>query len=66
MILDLLLPRRDGLDVCKRLRARSNVPIVVVTARVDEVDRLLGDPPLDRDVAHDREAGGDEPEAGEQ
>jgi DNA-binding response OmpR family regulator len=42
VILDLMLPRRDGLDVCKRLRARSNVPIVVVTARVDEVDRLLG------------------------
>lgn len=42
VILDLMLPRRDGLDVCKRLRARSNVPIIVVTARADEVDRLLG------------------------
>ena len=42
VILDLLLPHRDGLDVCKRLRARSNVPIIVVTARVDVLDRLLG------------------------
>lgn len=42
VILDLMLPRRDGLDVCKRIRAHSNVPIIVVTARVDEVDRLLG------------------------
>lgn len=42
IILDLLLPRRDGLDVCKRLRARSSVPIIMVTARIDEVDRLLG------------------------
>jgi len=42
VILDLLLPRRDGLDLCRRLRARSNVPIVIVTARADEVDRLLG------------------------
>ena len=39
VILDLMLPRRDGLDVCKRIRAQSNVPIIVVTARVDEVDR---------------------------
>src|SRR3569832_775221 len=42
VILDLLLPRRDGFDLCKQLRARSNVPIVMVTARIDEVDRLLG------------------------
>lgn len=42
VILDLMLPRRDGLEVCKRLRARSNVPIIVVTARAEEVDRLLG------------------------
>jgi DNA-binding response OmpR family regulator len=42
IILDLMLPGRDGLEVCKQLRARSNVPILVVTARVDEVDRLLG------------------------
>lgn len=42
VILDLLLPRRDGWDVCKQLRARSNVPIIVITARGDVQDRLLG------------------------
>lgn len=42
VILDLMLPRRDGLEVCKRIRSQSNVPIIVVTARVEEVDRLLG------------------------
>jgi two-component system, OmpR family, response regulator len=42
VILDLLLPRRDGLSVCKELRARSDVPIIVVTARTDEADRIVG------------------------
>ncbi len=42
IVLDLMLPGRDGLDVCRELRTFSNVPIIMVTARVDEIDRLLG------------------------
>lgn len=42
IILDLMLPGRDGLDLCRDLRAFSRVPIVMATARVDEIDRLLG------------------------
>jgi two-component system, OmpR family, response regulator BaeR len=42
VLLDLMLPGKSGLDVCKALRATSQVPIIMVTARVDEIDRLLG------------------------
>jgi two-component system response regulator RegX3 len=42
VLLDLGLPDMDGLDVCRRLRARSSVPIIVVTARGDEVDTVAG------------------------
>ena len=42
VILDLMLPDMDGLDVCKELRKTSNVPLLMLTARVDEVDRVLG------------------------
>jgi two-component system OmpR family response regulator len=42
VILDLMLPRRDGLDVCRELRTRSAVPILVVTARTHESDRVIG------------------------
>jgi len=42
VLLDLMLPGRSGLDVCKALRAASDVSIIMVTARVDEIDRLLG------------------------
>jgi two-component system response regulator BaeR len=42
LLLDLMLPGKDGLTVCRDVRAGSNVPIVMVTARVEEVDRLLG------------------------
>jgi two-component system response regulator BaeR len=42
ILLDLMLPGRDGLDVCRELRTFSSVPIVMVTARVEEIDRLLG------------------------
>ena len=42
VLLDLGLPDRDGFDVCRELRARSDVPIIVVTARGDEVDRVVG------------------------
>ena len=37
-----MLPRLDGLEVCKRLRARSTVPIIMLTARDDELDKVLG------------------------
>jgi two-component system response regulator BaeR len=42
ILLDLMLPGRDGLEVCRELRTFTTVPIVMVTARVEEVDRLLG------------------------
>jgi two-component system, OmpR family, response regulator BaeR len=42
VLLDLMLPGKGGLEVCKALRATSDVSIVMVTARVDEIDRLLG------------------------
>jgi two-component system response regulator BaeR len=42
VLLDLMLPGKSGLEVCKALRATADVSIIMVTARVDEVDRLLG------------------------
>ena len=42
LLLDLMLPGLDGLGVCRAVRAFSAVPIIMVTARVDEIDRLLG------------------------
>ncbi|HET6781900.1 MAG TPA: response regulator transcription factor [bacterium] len=42
VILDLMLPQMDGIELCRRLRARSDVPILMLTARVDEVDKLVG------------------------
>jgi two-component system, OmpR family, response regulator RegX3 len=42
VLLDLRLPDVDGLDVCRRLRERSDVPIIVVTARGEEADRVVG------------------------
>jgi len=42
VLLDLMLPGKSGLDVCKEVRARSEVAIIMVTARVEEIDRLLG------------------------
>jgi DNA-binding response OmpR family regulator len=42
VVLDVMLPRVDGLEVCKRLRAQSTVPIVMLTARGDELDKVLG------------------------
>ena len=42
ILLDLMLPGRDGMDICKEIRTFSNVPIIMVTAKVEEIDRLLG------------------------
>jgi DNA-binding response OmpR family regulator len=41
-VLDIMLPKIDGLEVCKRLRARSTVPIIMLTARDDELDKVVG------------------------
>ncbi|MCI3929146.1 response regulator transcription factor [Streptomyces sp. AN091965] len=42
VVLDLMLPGMDGLEVCRRLRARGPVPVIMLTARGDEDDRILG------------------------
>jgi two-component system alkaline phosphatase synthesis response regulator PhoP len=42
IVLDLMLPGMDGLDVCRALRRESDVPIIMLTARVEEADRLIG------------------------
>lgn len=42
ILLDVMLPGKDGLEVCKEIRRFSGVPIILVTARVEEIDRLLG------------------------
>lgn len=42
ILLDVMLPGRDGMEICRELRTFSDIPIVMVTARVEEIDRLLG------------------------
>ncbi len=42
MILDLMIPRMDGLTICRKVREQSDVPIIMVTARTEEIDRVLG------------------------
>lgn len=42
VLLDLMLPGMDGLEVCKAIRSKSQVPVIMVTALVEEIDRLLG------------------------
>lgn len=42
ILLDLMLPGEDGLSICRRLRAQSNVPIIMLTAKGEEVDRVIG------------------------
>jgi len=42
ILLDLMLPGRDGLDICREIRGFSQVPVIMVTARIEEIDRLLG------------------------
>ena len=42
VILDLMMPRLDGLEVCRRLRKESNVPIIMLSSRTDDVDKIVG------------------------
>jgi DNA-binding response OmpR family regulator len=42
VVLDIMLPKLDGLEVCRRLRSASSVPIIMLTARDDELDKVLG------------------------
>ena len=42
VLLDLMLPGLDGIEVCKKIRENSNVPVIMITAKVEEIDRLLG------------------------
>lgn len=42
ILLDIMLPGKNGIDICKEIRQFSNIPILLVTAKVDEIDRLLG------------------------
>ena len=42
VVLDIMLPKLDGLEVCRRLRAQSSVPIIMLTARDDELDKVVG------------------------
>ncbi|HKE80318.1 MAG TPA: response regulator transcription factor, partial [Solirubrobacteraceae bacterium] len=42
VVLDVMLPRMDGLEVCRRMRARSSVPIIMLTAKAEEIDKVLG------------------------
>ncbi|HET7569320.1 MAG TPA: response regulator [Gammaproteobacteria bacterium] len=42
VVLDLMLPGEDGLSLCRDLRSRSNIPVIMLTARGEEVDRILG------------------------
>lgn len=42
LLLDLMLPNKDGFDICRELRTFSKIPIIMMTARVEEIDRLLG------------------------
>jgi DNA-binding response OmpR family regulator len=42
VVLDLMLPKIDGFDVCRQIRARSTVPIIMLTAKAEEIDKVLG------------------------
>ena len=42
VVLDVMMPRMDGLEVCRRLRAKSPVPIIMLTAKTEEIDKVLG------------------------
>ncbi|MFC1833402.1 response regulator [Thermodesulfobacteriota bacterium] len=42
ILLDIMLPAKDGMEVCREIRRSSNVPIIMITARVEEIDRVIG------------------------
>ncbi|TMK38663.1 MAG: response regulator transcription factor [Actinobacteria bacterium] len=42
VVLDVMMPNLDGLEVCRRLRAKSSVPIIMLTAKTEEIDKVLG------------------------
>jgi DNA-binding response OmpR family regulator len=42
VVLDIMLPKIDGLEVCRRLRAKSSVPIIMLTAKAEEIDKVIG------------------------
>src|SRR6476620_7989784 len=42
VVLDIMLPTLDGIEVCRRMRSRSQVPIIMLTAKDDEIDKVLG------------------------
>ena len=42
IILDLMLPKKDGMDVCREIRRDSRVPIIMLTAKKEELDRIIG------------------------
>jgi DNA-binding response OmpR family regulator len=42
VVLDLMMPKLDGLEVCRRMRARSTVPIIMLTAKTEEIDKVVG------------------------
>ena len=42
VVLDVMMPRMDGLEVCRRIRARHTVPIIMLTAKAEEIDKVLG------------------------
>ena len=58
VVLDLMLPGEDGLSVCRQLRADSNIPVIMLTAMGEEIDRIVGlemgadDRPYCRRAAH--------------
>jgi two-component system, OmpR family, response regulator len=42
VVLDIMLPQMDGLEVCQRMRAKSRVPIIMLTAKAEEIDKVIG------------------------
>ena len=42
VLLDLMLPGKDGLEICREIRMTSQIPVIILTAKVEEIDRLLG------------------------